>query len=94
MQEFKMSMTEIYHKFTKSEIAIMSWTSQEQVINLEKKTQTKPVQKEQSNIEGDLPEHFYNEQGEVDLRRVTGKEAVKFLAAQGIRGIIPIQKKK
>lgn len=32
-----------------------------------------------------LPAHYYNEEGEVDLRQVTGKEAYNFFLAQGIK---------
>lgn len=96
MQEFKMSLSEIEAKFTKSEMAIMSWSSQEQTLNLEKKTKNtkKNNFKKPSNIEKDdedLPSHFYNEEGEIDLRKVTGKEAHRFLSRMGIK--IPIIRK-
>jgi hypothetical protein len=89
MQEFKMPLSEIEDKFTLSEMAVMSWSSQEQMANLEKKTDRPTIRtkNKRQNKEG-LPEHFYNESGEIDLRRVTGKEAYKFLSAQGIK--IPI----
>ena len=31
-----------------------------------------------------VPEHFFNEDGEIDLRQVSGKEALKYFAAMGI----------
>lgn len=31
-----------------------------------------------------LPDRFFNEEGEVDLSKVTGRDAVQYLAAVGI----------
>jgi|SRR5580698_293005 hypothetical protein len=39
-------------------------------------------------VPANLPERFYNEEGEVDLSRVTGNDAVKYLAAIGMH--VPI----
>jgi hypothetical protein len=95
MQEFKMPLSEIEEKFTLSEMAIMSWSSQEHMAGLEKRSVNRPTRTKESNTKQNktesLPEHFYNEEGEIDLRRVTGKEAYRFLSSQGIK--IPIIKR-
>jgi len=39
---------------------------------------------ENENLPTGLPERFFNTDGELDLRQVTGAEALKFLRAQGI----------
>jgi hypothetical protein len=94
MQEFKMSLSEIEDKFTKSEMAMMSYSSREQVLNLEKNSKTtkkkrnKFTEEVEEEQEQDLSPNFYNEEGEIDLRKVTGKEAYRFLSSQGIK--IPI----
>jgi len=111
MQEFKMSMDEIEEKFTKSELMIMSWTSQEQAAHLEEetkrkktsiknKTQLQDLEEELSGKEittverqsSDLPDRYYNEEGEVDLRKVSGKEAVRLLSAMGMH-FMPMMKR-
>lgn len=39
-----------------------------------------------------LPDRFFNEDGELDLRQVSGVEALKFMQAQGFK--IPIYPRK
>lgn len=97
MSEFKLPLDELMEKFTKSEMAIMSWSSREQSSSLEKKKPKKQKKKRQlDNLREeetetseyrtrDLPDKFYNKEGEVDLRQVTGKEAWKFFASQGLK---------
>jgi len=113
MQELKMSMDEIEEKFTKSELIIMSWTSQEQAAGLEEetkrkrssiksKTQLQELTEELSGKEIEntspvrtqegLPDNYYNEEGEVDLRKVSGKEAVRLLSAMGMH-FMPMMKR-
>ena len=74
----------------------MGWRSQEQTQQLKRKTRgvgtdewhetgTKARRAYASGeIPANLPDRFFNEEGEVDLSKVTGNDAVKYLAAIGI----------
>lgn len=42
-------------------------------------------------LPANLPDHFFNEEGELDLRGVKGHEAWKFLASQGLK--LPIMQR-
>jgi len=118
MQELKMPLTQIEEIFTKSELAIMAWTSQEQSASIEEspKKRRKPIRQRRKSPEellaedltgeeiddyGEveyerpktLPSRYYNEDGEVDLSKLTGKEAVSYLAKRGMH-FLPIFKTK
>lgn len=92
MNEFKEPMRMLHKRFTKSEIAIMSWTSQEQIANLEK---DKPKMGQDTSytipIPDETPSSFLNEDGEIDIRKMTGKEAARYFAKMGMN-FIPIVK--
>ena len=82
--------------FTKSEMAMMSWSSREQSASLEKKNPNKKrvIPKNKRNID-ELREEIYGEEQHVetitteddepDIRKMTGKEAWKFFANQGLK---------
>jgi len=75
----------------------MGWRSQEQIQKLKTKEKTfgAPKWKDTATnqrkiyapgeLPDNLPDKFFNEEGEVDLRQVTGNEAVKYLSLLGIR---------
>ena len=72
----------------------MGWRSAEQTNQLKKNTpaslrnvtSTKARTKygPGDSVPDNLPDRFFNEEGEVDLRNVTGRDAVHYLAALGI----------
>ena len=84
-----MPLREIEERFCRSELVIMAWRSQEQHYQLTKdmpKTQGRAKTKSGKYIkdysgevgpEG-MPEHFFNEEGELDLSKVTGEEARRY----------------
>jgi hypothetical protein len=109
-----MPLVEIKEKFTRSEMEIVTWRSQEQYWQMKqridgngpsKKKRTKrdpevdqkyvskrSVQKvkeegggrmvyDDPNVEA-LPDRFFNEDGELDLSKVKGEEAVAYMNAQ------------
>lgn len=116
-----MPLREIRKKFTKSELFMLAWRSQEQAVKMKSKFREDAVDVpryqspsedepdegeavklpqpkrrnrrkayEDSQVPEGLPSHFYNKDGELDLRQVTGDEAYRFFAAQGIQlPIIP-----
>lgn len=85
-----MPLHEIRDKFTLSEIVITSWRSQEMSYNMSKSTtpsktrQTEDVEEHNERL-GELPSTFYNEEGELDLRKVPGPVAYKFFQNMGIQ---------
>lgn len=97
VEMFGMSKREIDKKFTRSEMAILGWRSQEISASLQKQSDgvttsntdtqvgRKSRRRQQDGVPENLPDHFYNENGEVDLRQVTGAEAYKYFQKQGIR---------
>lgn len=90
VEMFGLSKRDIEKKFTRSEMALLAWRSQEIAAQLEKSTEssaTVPPKRRYSNAqlpEG-LPDRFFNEEGEIDLRQVPGEDAYKFLALQGMQ---------
>lgn len=95
LEMFGLSKREMEKKFKRSELAIMAWRSQETAAAFER--DTADVKKTAENLKSrkkrktggktidGLPDHFYNKDGEIDLRQVTGKEAYQFFSKQGIR---------
>lgn len=115
-------MREIKRKFTRSELAIMSWRSREQSAAMAK-NRHKPVDRieQPKTILGELPDYglqhksvsrpaskviehedsyelpsdinngvaipktFFNDEGDLDLSKVTGPQAVKYLNGLGLR---------
>jgi hypothetical protein len=100
VETFQMPLREIKERFTWSEIVLMGWRSQEQTHQLKSKSGNIRSWKEdkanvkqrkayaEGEIPANLPDRFFNEEGEVDLRKVTGRDAVQYLAAVGIH--VPI----
>jgi hypothetical protein len=100
IETFQCPMSEIEERFTRSELAVVAWRSQETYhqmsAKMKKHEQNSPGQKydERGVLPEGLPDKFFNEAGEVDLRQVTGAEAWKFMQAQGIKlPIIPVQER-
>jgi hypothetical protein len=85
---FGLSKRELEEKFRRSEIAILAWRSQELSYKLSHSTGSTSGKKRKTGydtqVEG-LPDKFFNEEGEVDLRQVTGEEAYKYLSSIGMR---------
>lgn len=90
IEMFHMSKRELEEKFTVSELFFVAWRSSEIAFGMEKKFKatglgdTKVKNFGGINVPQNLPEHFFNEQGELDLRRVTGREAYRYFQAIGI----------
>lgn len=100
METFAMPLSELKERFTKSELFMIGWRSQEQHFHFKKRM--KKIDKgrgtESHTEEGgykkrygsldiipeNLPDRFFNEDGEVDLSRVTGREALKYMELQGM----------
>jgi hypothetical protein len=99
MEMFALSKRELEAKFTKSEMVLLAWRSQETSYLMDQSikegsSEETTVSKKKRSVEGapaDLPDHFFNEDGEVDLRRVTGQEAYKYMQSIGIQ--LPIMKR-
>jgi len=92
-----MPLHEIHERFTRSELFLMAWRSQEQNFNLNKRIKKYENRSHEGYVSNEhphygandiipegLPSHFFNEEGEVDLSRVTGMEARKYMQAIGI----------
>lgn len=96
---FHLSKREIDEKFTKSELYLLSWRSMETAHQMERKVPVdKPMEKMRSygnvQVPADLPKQFYDENGEVNLSKVTGREAYKYLSALGFKMPVMMPKKK
>ena len=101
MEMFALSKRELEEKFTRSELVLIGWRSQEMAASLEK--QTADVRHSVGSYSGakyagevpeGLPDHFFRKTydpetglgpGELDLRQVTGEEAYKYFASMGIK---------
>ena len=77
-------MREIEERFTKSELVLMAWRSQELHYNLKKDMpETKKGKKrimygpEDIGPEG-MPDEFYDEDGEINLSQVKGEDARRY----------------
>jgi hypothetical protein len=93
MEMFGLSKRELEEKFTRSEMVLLAWRSQEVSAKLEQTTAGMNSGKNfNSNAPQGLPKHFYNEEGEVDLRQVTGAEAYRYFSSRGVR--LPIMSGK
>ena len=91
-----MPLQDIERKFRKSEMTLIAWRSQEQAAEMEKQFQrpaasspyTLPVAPPRSLARaGDtpmpIPEECYNEEGEPDIRKMTGNQALSYMRAAG-----------
>jgi len=95
MEAAQLPLRELRRKYTKSEMAIAGWRSLETASNMRQQTIAPAQQSQippsaQDAIErdleekiGDFAEQLVNEKGEIDLRRVTGAQAVRFMNAIG-----------
>lgn len=91
VEMFGLSKREIEKKFTRSELILLAWRSQEISAQFAKDTEMPPPSGKKrkhydnAQVPEGLPDHFYNEEGEVDLRQVTGKEAYQYLSRMGLK---------
>ncbi len=83
---FLMPMREIEAKFCKSEIAIIAWRSQEMSHQM-----FKEIESEQQPSKSSALDRFRNDEGEVDMRKMTGPQALKYLSSMGI-SVAPVIK--
>jgi hypothetical protein len=89
-----MPIYEIEERFCKSDLAVVGWRSQETAYQMDRKMKrgsdaAGPPQEasryyNDPSLPTNLPSHFFNAEGELDLRGVTGQEALKFLGIQGV----------
>lgn len=90
---FGLSKREIEKKFTRSEMMLLAWRSQETAFQLKSSSEVPGAGAEVANrkrysdaqIPEGLPDRFFNKDGEVDLRQVTGEEAYRYLSSMGIK---------
>jgi hypothetical protein len=87
---FGLSKRELEAKFMKSEVVLLAWRSQELANNMNKDSDRPALGKRRPHsfdvsVPEGLPDHFYNKDGEIDLRQVTGEEAYRYFSSQGIR---------
>jgi hypothetical protein len=93
LEMFGLSKREIDRRFTRSEMVLLAWRSQEVSASLEKSTEDMGVETQRkgrrrfvdAKVPEGLPDKFFNEQGEVDLRQVSGEEAYKYMSSIGIK---------
>jgi hypothetical protein len=90
IEMFGLSKREIEKKFTRSELVILAWRSQEISASFERQSGTTPPTGKRNfhlgaQVPEGLPDKFYNKDGEVDLRQVTGEEAYKYMSAIGVK---------
>jgi hypothetical protein len=81
MQEFKKPLRELEEIYTRSEMAIMSWASQEQAYNMEEMSKTNR-DKQPSEMPRVPVKQGDNE--EMDFRKKTGNEVWQIMKNQGI----------
>ena len=102
MESLKMPMRQIRDSYTKSELMIMAWRSNELSYNMDKNTprtgKNGSMGRETSRNDtsqsvdldvleqrlGSVAEKMVREDGMIDLRRCTGDEAMRYMAAMGI----------
>lgn len=90
-----MPLQDIERKFRKSEMALLAWRSQEQAVEMERSMKqphaaqsdfkygppSKPMVPGETPMA--IPDSCYNEDGEPDIRKMTGNQAVAFMRAAG-----------
>jgi hypothetical protein len=92
LENYKVPLREVKRLYTRSELFISAWRSQEMSWNMKQSTKkNERLLPEQTAAEdaleqrlGDLVQKGVNEDGEVDLRNLTGPEMQKWLGAFGI----------
>jgi len=97
IDSFKLPIREIEARYSKSELAIVAWRSQEFAASMDSKISS-PSQtasggrKPKQGVPEGTPDKYFNDEGQVDLSKVTGREALNYFASQGI--IFPVISKK
>lgn len=96
IEMFGLSKRELEAKFTKSEMVLLAWRSQEMSHNMNVQTKVgvgTPRRSVDGMIPEGLPDHFFRKDydpetglgpGELDLRQVKGEEAYKFFSTMGV----------
>jgi hypothetical protein len=95
VEMFHMPMKEIEKRFTRSDMTLIAWRSQETSAQMRKrmkdsaskappKTITSGREHTYAMIPEGLPENFYNEENEVDLSKVSSEEALTYFKSFGI----------
>lgn len=91
MEALHLPVRELRQRYTKSEMAIMAWRSSEMSHNMSQMTAKNgggpEEDKQLSALErrlGGIAEKIENEKGELDLHKLTGPEAMQFMASMGI----------
>jgi hypothetical protein len=101
IEMFGLSKRELETKFTRSEMIILAWRSQEMAHLLDNSTKETTgdlkgisTRQHMPGTPQGLPDHFFRKDydpiagigsGELDLRLVTGEEAYKYFSAIGIK---------
>ena len=110
MESLRLPMRDIYKKYTKSELTMMAWRSQETAAALDKKVSTHTPNQSNASPQASAPVNLAsallgedgfdglerrlgtkimnkleNADGELDLRQLTGMEAMRFMNSFGIR---------
>ena len=101
IEMFAMGKRELEDKFTRSEMMLLAWRSQEMSASLDAQTKglnlgsggmTRAISGGQ--VPAGLPEHFFRKDydpaagigpGELDLRQVTGEEAYRYFSSIGVK---------
>jgi hypothetical protein len=92
IEMFGLSKRELEKKFVRSELVMLAWRSQEisasfESIRPQVETGDKTKKKRylDAQVPEGLPDKFYNDDGEIDLRKVTGEEAYKYMSSIGVK---------
>lgn len=95
MEEFKAPMREIEERFTRSELVLLAWRSQEMHHNFKKKrSMYEDLPDNEAEVQGGkrrktypdgigpegMPDKFYDANGDFNLSLVTGEEARRYFA--------------
>lgn len=92
METFHLPLREIEERFTRSELVFVAWRSQELHHNMMKDhptiAKTKSGKRSKYSMEDKgpqgMPDRFFNKDGEIDLRQVSGEDARMYFAKLGI----------
>ena len=96
IESYKMPLREIRRRYTRSEMFIAGWRSQEMAANMHRsfhRNAVAPMPEQQNAAEDALEQRLgptllekgIDESGEVDLRNLTGDEALRFMGSFGIK---------
>jgi hypothetical protein len=97
---FKIPLREIHAKFTKSEMVVMAWRAEEQYVEMHNKlsvsdkASSKPLtlQVELTDENGKTASitQELDETGELDLSKMTGKDALNYMMRTGLMPVMPL----